>query len=190
MTGKILSWAAAAGLLAGACLLVLALPTGPGSSGKGNGEGDGAGPQIVLRGVEMVEARREGQVYRLVSENALYSVLSERASATEVTLVLNQKEGDIVVTAPVASWDMKEGRIELARGASARSEGGWTAVSPAASVDLKEEVIRAQEARLSGPGLTVVGNELRWSLRNGRVELVSPRSTILPGRDLAPGRKG
>lgn len=190
MTGKLLSWLAAAALLAGAGLLVRDLPTGASSSAKGSGDADNGGPQIILRGVEMVEARREGQVYRLISGNALYSVQSGQALASDVILVLNERKGDIVVTAPVASWNMKEGRIDLARGGSATSGAGWSAVSPRASVDLKSEEIHAEEASLSGPGLTIEGNGLRWHWQDGKVELDSPRSSIHPGRDLAPGREG
>ncbi len=190
MTGRRLSWLAAAVLLAGAGLLVRDLSTGAGPSAKGNGDAGDGGPQIVLRGVEMVEARRKGQVYRLVSGNASYSVQSGQASASDVTLVLNEPRGDIVVTAPVASWNMKEDRIDLAQGASATNGAGWNAVSPSASVDLEAEVFRAEEANLTGPGLAVVGTRLRWRWRDGRVELDSPRSSIDPGRDLAPGRQG
>lgn len=190
MTGRLFSWLAAAALLVGACLLILGLSTSTSpSTGESIDAGD-SGPQIILRGVVMVEARRGRQVYRLVSDNASYSVRSGRAIASDVTLVLEEREGDVVVTAPEASWNMKEERIELAMGASAASRTGWKAVSPRASVDLKSEVITAEEASLSGPGLTVVGNKLRWHWQDGKVMLDSPRSSILPGRNLAPDRQG
>ena len=190
MTRKLFSWLAAAALLAGACLLVLDLSTSTTSSTKGSGDAGDSGPQIVLRGVVLVEARRERQVYRLVSDNASYSVWSGQATASNVTLVLKEREGDIIVTAPVASWNMKEDRIDLAMGASAANGAGWTAISPRARVDLKSEVITAEEASLSGPGFTVVGSKLRWRWQDGKVELDSPISSIKPGRDLAPGRQG
>jgi hypothetical protein len=190
MTGRLLSWLAAAALLVGACLLILDLSTSTSSSTKGSVDAFDSGPQIILRGVVMVEARRERQVYRLVSDNASYSVRSGQAIASDVTLVLKEQEGDVVVTAPMASWNMKEERIELAMGASAASGTGWKAVSPRASVDLKSEVFISEEASLSGPGITVVGNKLRWHWQDGKVELDSPRSSILPGRKLAPGRQG
>ena len=190
MTGKLLSWLAAGALLVGACLLVLDMSTGTGSPSNGNrGAGD-SGPQIVLRGVAMVETRRERQVYRLVSDNVSYSVRSGQTVASDVTLVLKEREGDVVVTAPVATWNMKEGRIDLAMGVFAANKAGWTAVSPRASVDLNSEVITAEEASLSGAGLTVLGDELRWRWQDGKVELDSPRSRVLPGRDPAPGREG
>jgi hypothetical protein len=190
MTGKLFSWLAAAAFLVGACLLVLDLTTSTSSSTIGSGDAGDSGPQIVLRGVVMVETRRERQVYRLVSDNVSYSIQLGQAIASDVTLVLKEREGDVIVTAPVASWNMKEGRIDLAMGASAASGAGWTAISPRASVDLESEVITAEEASLSGPGLTVVGNKLRWRWQDGKVELDSPRSSILPGRDLASGRQG
>jgi len=190
MIWKLFSWFAAAALLAGAGLLVLAMSTGTSSSTQGTGDAGDSGPQIILRGVVMVEAHRERQVYRLVSDNASYSVWEGQAIASDVTLVLKERDGDVIVTAPMASWDMKEGRIDLAMGASAVNGAGWTAISPHASVDLKSEVITAEEASLSGPGLTVVGNNLRWRWQDGKMELDSPESSIDPGRNLAPGRQG
>jgi hypothetical protein len=190
MTRKLFPWLAAAVLLVWAFLLVLDMSTSTSSSAKGSGDAGGSGPQIVLRGVEMVEARRERQAYRLVSDNASYSVWSGQATASDVTLVLKEREGEIVVTAPVAFWDMKEQRIDLAMGASAANGEGWTAIFPRARVDLKSDVITAEEASLWGPGLTVVGDKLRWRWQEGKVELDSPRSSIDPGRDPAPGRQG
>ena len=171
-------------------MLALAMSTAPGSSANGSVHPDGGSPQIVLRGVEMAEARQGGQVYRLVADNASYAVRSGRALASDVTLVLKEREGNVVVTAPVASWNMNENRIDLPMGATAKGEAGWTAVSPRASVDLKEEVIRAEEASLSGPGLMVEGNTLRWRWRDGKVELLEPKSSVVPAREHVPERKG
>lgn len=190
MTGKLLSGLAAAALLAGACLLAPDQSKGTHSSPGERGDTGGGGPQIVLRGVEMIESHREGQVYRLVSDSAFYSVRSRQAFASDVTLVLKKTGGDVMVAAPVASWDMNEGRIDLGEGASAENGLGWTATAPRASVDLKSEVITAEEASLTGPGMSVVGSNLRWRWQDGTVALDSPRSTILPGKVLAPGRQG
>lgn len=189
MTGKILSWLGTAVFLAGAFLLALAMSAGTGPAVKESGSPGGGGPQIVLRGVEMAEARRGGQVYRLRSDSASYAVQSGQAHASDVTLVLKEREGNVVVSAPVASWNMKQDRIDLPMGATAKGEG-WTAVSPRASVDLRSEVISAQDASLSGPGLEVEGNALRWRWRDGKVELLAPKSNILPDRNPATGRKG
>jgi len=190
MTGRILSWLATAALLAGAGLLALAMSTVTGSTGNGSVNPDGEGPQIILRGVEMTEARHGGQVYRLVSDSASYAVRSGQALASDVTLVLREKEGNVVVTAPVASWNMNEDRIDLPMGATAKGEAGWTAASPRASVDLRSEVISAEEASLSGPGLMVEGNALRWRWRDGKVELLAPKSNIQPDRNPVTERKG
>ena len=70
------------------------------------------------------------------------------------------------------------------------NDTGWIATAPRASVDLKSEVIMADEARLSGPGFTVKGRNLRWRWQDRTVALDSPRSSILPGKVLAPGREG
>lgn len=189
MTGKILSWLGTAVFLAGAFLLALDMFTGTGPSPKESVNPEGGGPRIVLRGVEMAEARG-GQVYRVVSDSASYAVQSGRALASDVTLVLKERDGNVVVTAPVASWDMKQDRIDLPMGATAKGDGGWTAVSPRASVDLRSEVISAEKASLSGPGLKVEGNTLRWRWRDGKVELLAPKSNILPERNPVAGRKG
>ena len=191
MIARLLSGVAVVLLFAGAYLVALnvareARRTAPGDSKAA----DAVGPQIVLRGVEMVEMRREGQVYRLVSDEAFYSVRSGYAHASNVTLVLKEGKGDVVVTAPEASWDMNEGWIEFAKGASAKDGMGWTAVSPSAGVDLNAEVITAEDARFEGPGLTVTGTNLRWRWQDGTMALDSPRSRILPGRVRAPERRG
>lgn len=192
MTGRLLAAAAILLLFAGAYMVALntAREARFPETGDSSGEEDAAGPQIVLRGVELTEMRREGQVYRLFSDNASYAIRSGHAAASNVTLVLKEREGDVVVTAPVASWDMNEGRIDLPKGASARDGSGWSAVSPGAVVDLDAEVIAAEDARFEGPGLTVAGTNLLWRWQDGTVMLDSPRSTILPGKVRAPERKG
>ena len=191
MIGRLLSAVAVVLLFAGAYLVALnvareARLTAPGKSKTG----DVTGPQIVLRGVAMVEMRREGQVYRLFSDNASYSVRSGYALASNVTLVLKERGGDVVVTAPEATWDMNEGWIDLAKGASAKDRAGWSAVSPSASINLNTEVITAADAHFEGPGLTVSGSNLRWRWQDGTVALESPRSRILPGRVRVPERRG
>ncbi len=191
MIGRLLSGVAVVLLFAGAYLMALnvareARRTAPGDSQAG----DAVGPQIILRGVEMVEMRRGGQVYRLVSDNASYAIRSGYAFASNVTLVLKEREGDVVVTAPEASWDMNEGRIDLGKGASAKDGFGWTAVSPRAGVDLNAEVITAEDARVEGPGLSVEGSNLRWRWQDGTVELDSPKSRILPEKVRIPEKRG
>jgi hypothetical protein len=189
--GRLLSGVAVVLLFAGAYLIALNVAREARLNAPGNSQGgDAVGPQIILRGVEMVEMRREGQVYRLVSDNASYSIRSGYAFASNVTLLLKEREGDVVVTAPEASWDMNEGRIDLGKGASAKDGLGWTAVSPRAGVDLNAEVITAEDARVEGPGLSVEGSNLRWRWQDGTVVLDSPKSRILPGKVRAPEKRG
>ena len=191
MKGKLLSFLGVVAVLAGAYLLALDLARSlrlpPGGDG---GTADIGGPKIVLRGVEMIEAHREGPVYRLRSDDASYSAMSARVAASGVTLTLKEREGDIVVTAPAASWNMNEGRVGLDEGASARNDRGWTASAPRAIIDLRSEVIAAEEASLAAPGVTVTGSNLRWRWREGTMALDSPRSRIISQNLPAPGKRG
>ncbi len=191
MTGKLLSGLAASVILVGAYLMALNLASSTLLSGEGHAAAaDDGGPQIVLREVEMVEAGPGGRFYRLVSEDATYSFRSGQVLASGVTLSLKQQGGDVVVKASIASWNMSEGRIELAEGASAGNGLGWTASAPIASIDLKSKVISAEEANLDGPGITVIGSNLRWRWHDGTVALDSPRSRILPDRVSPPESEG
>ncbi len=190
MTGRLVSGLLAILVLAGAYFLALDLAKSARFAQGSGGKEIDTGPQVVLRGVEMTEEHRGGTVYRLVSDEATYSVLSERVVASGVTLALPDRGGNVVVTAPVATWNMEEGRIDLPQGADARNEGGWAASAPGARLDLKSGEITAGEARLSGPGVTVSGRNLRWSWHDGAVVLDSPRSTVYPGTIRAPERNG
>lgn len=190
MTGKLVSGLVAVAALAGAYLLALDLASGTRLVAENRAEEAGAGPQVVLRGVEVIETRRGGKVYRLVSDEALYAVLASRVTASVVTLALAERNGGIVVTAPVLAWNMEDGRIDLVQGASARNGGGWTASAPGARIDLKSREITAEEAVLSGPGVTVAGRNLRWRWHDGSMDLDFPRSTVLPGKVRSPERKG
>lgn len=191
MIAKVLSGLAVVLVLTGVYLVALETArTTPPSSGSRPDESDATGPQIALRGVEMIEFRAQGPAYRLASDEAFYSVLSGRLSARGVTLLLPERSGDVVMKAPEASWDMVDGQVAFPEGASAESDGAWTASVPEARVDLRNEVIAAATARLAGPGMTVEGTHLRWYWREGRVALDSPRSSVLPGKVLAPGGSG
>jgi hypothetical protein len=190
VTGKLLSGLLASAILVGAYLMALNLAKSTRLPAVGRAAADGGGPQIVLRGVKMVETGPDGRFYRLVSDDATYSFRSGQVFASDVTLSLKQQGGDVVVTASIAAWNMSEGRIELAEGAKAGNDLGWTASAPVASVDLKAEVISAEEASLAGPGITVMGRNLRWRWNDGTVELDSPKSRILPDRVSLPERQG
>jgi len=181
---------AAVAFLAGAYLLVRNLSVGPPPLSEGGGGGNGGGAKIILHTVDLVEVRPEGRVYRLASDVASYSIPMGRVVASGVHLTLRERGENVVASAPMASWDLDNGRIDLEKGISVENGEGWIATAPRASVDLKSEVIAADEARFSGPGFTVTGRNLRWRWQDRTVALDSPRSDILPGRVLAPGRKG
>jgi len=188
--GKLLSGLAAVAVIAGGYLLVQnlsgSLPLLPEEKNGGNG----AGPKIILRDVEIVEVHPEGQTYRLASDNASYSISLGRVVASGVRLSLRERGDNVIASAPFASWDLNNGRIDLAKGADVENGSGWTATAPRASIDLKSEVITAEEASLAGPGFTVEGRNLRWWWQGSTVKLDSPRSSILPERVLAPGKEG
>ena len=190
MIGKLLSGLAAAALIVGAYLLLQNLSEVPHPLPEGRNGGNGSGPKIILRVVEIVEVHPEGQTYRLASDNASYSISLGRVVASDVRLTLRERGENVVASAPLASWDLNNGRIDLAKGAAVENGTGWTATAPRASIDLKSEVITAEEASLAGPGFTVEGRNLRWRWQDSTVALDSPRSSFLPGRVLAPGKKG
>lgn len=190
MTGRVWMGLLVALLLAGAYLLARNLDTAARLPEEGGEGAAGGEPQIVLHDVEMVEVRRGGAVYRLLSSDASYKIPSGWLLANRVTLTFRDRGGEIVVTAPEASWKMHENRIDLAAGASAKNGKGWTASAPRASVDLKSEVIVAEQAALVGPGVSVTGDNLRWRWQDGTVMLDSPKSTIFPGDVAGPERKG
>jgi len=186
----VLSVLAAVALIAGAYLLVQNLSGILRPLPEERNGGNGGGPKIMLRVVEIVEMHPEGQTYRLASDNASYSISLGRVVASGVRLSLRERGENVVASAPLAFWDLNNGRIDLAKGAAVGNGTGWTATAPRASIDLKSEVIMAEEARLAGPGFTVEGRNLRWRWQDSTVALDSPRSSILPGRVLTPGREG
>lgn len=138
-------------------------------------------PEVILQGVEMREIRKEGAPYRAFSDQATYRFLSNRFSGTGVTLELSGKSGEMVVRAPKASWDMKTGQIFLSEGGSAENRAGWSANVTSANLSLPERVLTAAgKARFSGPGLSVVGDNLVWSWREGTVALEMPKTLLEP----------
>ncbi len=160
----------------------------PAAGGADAGESP-SGPEIVLRNVDMREIRDGEAPYRLLSERATYRVLSENVTAAGVTLLLQGRRGETVVRAPEAQWDMRMGRIVLPSGATAEDRAGWSALVDSARLSLTERVLTAPgKATLSGPGLTVAGDNLVWHWREGKVELERPKTRVLPARALR--RKG
>ncbi|MBI5577074.1 MAG: hypothetical protein HY896_12020 [Deltaproteobacteria bacterium] len=158
-------------------------------SGAFAGAESPAGPEIVLHDVEMREIRRGEATYRLVSERATYRVIPEKVSASGVTVVLQGKRGEVVVRAPEARWDMRMGQIVLPAGGTAEDRAGWSAFVDSARISLATSVFSAPgEARLSGPGLAVAGDNLVWNWMEGKMELERPKTRVLPARAL--GGKG
>lgn len=191
MTKKLLIAAGVAALLAGGYLAALDTAKTVSLFSDREASARGAmGPQIVLQGVEMLEIRGEEAMYRLDSDTASYSVADGRISASGVTLTFRERSGDIVVRASAAAWRMEAGRIDLDEVVSVANKTGWTASAPSATVDLRSQVIVAQEAKLSAPGLTVAGNNLQWRWSEGRMTLDSPKSSVLPRLVSPPVRQG
>src|SRR5512134_988457 len=145
-------------------------------------------PEVILQGVEMREIRKEGAPYKASSEQATYSLLSRRFSGTDVTLELSGNGEELVVRAPTASWDMQTGRIFLPEGGSAESRTGWSAAVAVAYLSLPERMLTsAGKARLTGPGLSVVGDNLVWSWKEGTLALELPKTRLEPSRVLRKG---
>lgn len=169
------------GLLAAISLKV----SGPEGPFGFSAAGSRSEPEVILQGVEMREIRKEGAPYKASSEQATYSLLSRRFSGTGVTLELSGNGEVIVVRAPTASWDMQAGRIFLPEGGSAESRTGWSAAVAVAYLSLPERMLTsAGKARLTGPGLSVVGDNLVWNWREGTLALELPKTRLEPSRVL------
>lgn len=183
-------WAFFAALLAAlGGIGVLAAISLKGAGPKGpfgiSAAGSRSEPEVILQGVEMREIRKEGAPYKASSEQATYSLLSRRFSGTDVTLELSGNGEELVVRAPTASWDMQTGRIFLPEGGSAESGAGWSAAVAVAYLSLPERMLTsAGKARLTGPGLSVVGDNLVWNWREGTLALELPKTRLEPSRVL------
>ncbi len=142
-----------------------------------------AGPELILREVEVREIGKEGPQSRLTSDRASYLVLARKLSADGVTLFLPGTSNGMIVRAPKAFWDMDAGRILLAEGGAAENDAGWSAVVDEASLSLPDRLMTASgNARLSGPGLSVTGDHLVWRWREGKLALENPRSRVEPAK--------
>lgn len=183
MTRKLAAAAGVAALLAAVYLFALgAARRAIVLAGRDQDAVEEAGPEIVLHDVEMREVREGGGDYRLSSERATYSVRERTLLAAGMTLALPEPSGEISVRAPRAAWDMDAGRIDLPGGFSAVNRAGWSASVPDGRLDLKERVMTAKGAALSGPGVSVSGINLVWRWREGTVSLDSPRTLVTPGK--------
>jgi len=181
MTRGVLAAGTAALLLAGAVWMV----TGAGTRARTGEETAGSAvvyrePEILLNGVEVREIRKNGRNDRVVARRAVYRVLSRNLSAEQVVFEAGGGADTVVVEAPRVFWSMREGRIDLPGGGTARNGSGWKADVPEARIDLPEQVLTADRASLSFPGVRVAGNRLVWGWRSGIVELSSPESRVLP----------
>lgn len=178
---RILSLGALLTILGGIGLLLAAISArepGP-RDGGGTAVERPAGPEVLLRDVEVREIRKEGPQYRLTSDRASYLLLARKLSADGVTLFLPGISNGMIVRAPKASWDMEAGRILLGEGGAAENGAGWSAVIAAASLSLPDRVMTAAgDVRLSGPGLRVSGDNLVWSWREGKMALSNTRTRV------------
>jgi len=178
---RVVSFAALLAVLGGIALLFAISVKGPGQQGPGepSDAGSQAEPEVILRDMVMREVRKEGAQYRLSSEQATYLLLAGKLSATGVTLELPGTSGEVVVRAPKASWDMQNRQIFLPEGGSAENGAGWSAAVAAANLSLPERILTAPGmARFSGPGLSVVGDNLVWRWGEGKVALELPKTRL------------
>ncbi|MBI5420278.1 MAG: hypothetical protein HZA60_09320 [Deltaproteobacteria bacterium] len=187
---RILPLAMVLAVLSGILALAGILGKDAGRTGAGGAPANGhAGPELLLRGVDFREVRKEGPQYRLLSDQASYLLAARKLAATGVTLLLQEKSGGIVVRARRALWAMEAGQILLPEGAEAVSPSGWTAAADAASLSLSERLLAAEgRAWLSGPGVTVAGENLVWRWGEGKMEIELPKTRFEPAR--AFPRKG
>jgi len=181
MTRRVLAAGIAVLLLAGAVWVVV----GSGARGRTGEENAGSAaaarePEILLGNVEVRETRKNGRNDRVVARRAVYRVLSGNLSAENVVFRTGDGSGTVVVEAPRVFWNMREGRLDLPGGGAARSGSGWEAEVPEARIDLSKQVLTADRASLSLPGVRVAGTRLVWEWKSGTVELSSPESRVLP----------
>lgn len=171
-------------LVLAALAIVAAVPGGP----RGRASGDaslrraGEGPMLVLREVDVKEMRPGATTVRFRSDRASYAILARHLSAEGVTVVLPGPEGEIVVEAPLASWDMDAGIVLLPGGGRGAGAGGWSASVPEARLDLSARKVTAGSASLSGPGVSVEGRDLVWMWKDGALTLEAATGRVLPGK--------
>lgn len=176
--------AAACAALGGIGVLVAISMEDAGPRGPfGPAAGSPSEPEVLLQGVELREIRKGEPPYRITTDQATYKLLSGRVSGSSVTLELPGSAGEVTVRAPKASWDMPAGQVYLPEGASAEDDAGWSATVVSARLSLPDRMLTAPgKARLNGPGLSVVGDNLVWNVREGKVELKLPVTRLEPSR--------
>lgn len=181
-----------------ATLLVVLVALGIMAAVLGRGGGDASrgaalraqekGPTLVLQGVDLTEIRPGGTDLRLRSDRASYSILAHHLSAEAVTVALKAPAGEIVVTAPLAAWDMDSGIVRLPQGGEAAGGGGWAASVPEARLDLSARELTASAASITGPGVAVEGLRFVWRWKDGTMSMDEARGRVVPGQ--AGGRHG
>ncbi len=142
--------------------------------------------RLVLHEVDFREIRPDGATVRLQSDQASYGILGHDLSAQRVTVALPTPTGEIVLNAPLATWDMDAGIVRLPEGGRAAGAGGWSATVPDARLDLSARRMTASDASLAGPGLALTGRDLVWSWKDGTMSMGAPRGRVLPGRVVRP----
>lgn len=165
-----------------------------GAAGCGYGRGGGnaepgtiglppaAGPELLLSAVEFREVRPDGRVYRMTCDRARYAIERKDLEAWDVVVKVPEGAGRILVRAPRATWATEAGRIALPDGGTASNESGWDFRVSRGQLDLSARVLSAPEARLSGPGVAVAGDNLVWRWGDGKATLDQPRSRVEPAR--------
>jgi len=131
--------------------------------------------------VDLVDERSDGAVYRLEAEEALYLPEAARVAASGVALHLPSRQGEVLVRAPEARWDLEAERIDLPRGAAAEARGGWSASAAAGRIDLRRGLFLGEgRAAVEGPGLSLKGERPAWNWREGTIALERPAGRMVP----------
>jgi hypothetical protein len=138
----------------------------------------------------MRELHDDGSWNRLEAVEAVYSYGRRTVAATAVAVSVGRGMGfsGSVIRAPRAFWDFDGQTVDLPEGARADREGGWKGEFSFASLDLDGRILRVPgRVSLSGPGLSVSGENLRWGWPDGKVTMDAPASRIAPAS--VPGGK-
>lgn len=190
MTLRLLPWAAFAAAVAALSFLAPALEKAapvPASERKAAA----LDLEVRLSPVDLREFHDDGGWNRLEAEKAVYSYGRRTVTGTGVSVSLGEGKvsGGSVVRAPSAFWDFNGRSIDLPEGARAEREDGWGGEFASARIDLDTRTLRVPGAvTLSGPGLSVTGENLEWRWPDGRISMDSPVSRIVP--ESLPGRRG
>lgn len=186
MTLRLLPWAVLAGIVAALAFLTPPLEVGLPSAASRDGAGKGLSAlEIRMEPVDLREYHDSGW-NQLVASEAVYSYTGKTVAGTDVSISFGAEEhlekiGHSVLRASKAFWDFEGKRIDLPAGGVADSAGGWSARLEPAVLDLETRVLRVPgRVSLVGPGVSIVGGNLRWDWLSGKITLDSPTSRFLP----------